>query len=592
MKNIKSITIATVLFLYFIIIPTHCQTISYILPDIGSPGMNIYMEIIGPTANLNNFGNDGLIVDPYHDNNLRVELENPADSNKIVFGQMIISWQGRMVATQVFVNPFMNIPNSSKWNELNPEFIVRFRLIVNGTATGYVNYYIVNTSEFGDLTSNSETVFGQGNLGIRSPRGAMIVDSLHLGARVYTTSTNDCDPNIDGNQGYLPFVLLAKKNIIGVAGTKISVDGATANAGPGGGGGGGNFCDGSILNPISGSDGGNGFVGGGPGGRNGSLVSNEFKSWGQGTGTASSSLNSVDRPITGWYEASGGATGHPFGTSGKGVYVSTPPTEANNAGGYGGGTGENQNSKGGGGGYATQGQGSDAFNAGKVNGNEFVVPIAGGSGGASGNPNATHECSGKGGGGGGAIEVFAQKLSNCSISANGGNGDDGNSNSDGGGGSGGYVGVFMKVRSELITASVTGGVTGGTALLNGAGRVRFDIYTEGLGTSSSTANASLYRGITTDTTNIVNRVFNLKGTKPSNIQIGLYLKSQTSNWTLIGTDNSASTNWTLPINLIGSDSVYYLNVVQYVSSPGSSRYCSIQTKPYFVTSCCKYFYLG
>ncbi len=561
------------LFLLFIsiIYTGNSQTISYILPDIGSPGMNVYMEIIAPTDAMNNFGADGLTIDPYNSTTLSVEFQNLNDTNIITFGQMIVSWGGRMISAQVFINPFMNTPNSSKWNELSSEFIIPFRIKVNGIASNYVNYYIVKPYDFGDLTSVNESVFGEGNLGIRSPRGAMIVDSLILGARTYTVSTNDCDPTLAGNQGYLPFVLLSKNNINGVSSPSsiISVNGGAPNAGPGGGGGGGNFCDGSLSNPLSGSDGGNGFVGGGPGGRNGSWVSNRYEEWGQGTGISSNSINGVPRPVTGWYEASGGATGHPFGFSGKGVFVNGSVSEdpVNNAGGYGGGTGEDQNTKGGGGGYATAGQGSDSYNAGRIHGNDVVVPIAGGSGGASGNPNNSHECSGNGGGGGGAISVFAKKISNCSITANGGNGQDGNSNSDGGGGSGGYVGVFAKIRAELIAITANSGATPGFTGTNGAGRLRMDIFKEGLGISSAPANASIYKAMTTDANYLVYRKFDFKITKPANIQIDVYLKSATTNWTLIATDNSANTIISVPMNLSGTDTVYYLNVVQTIPAP-------------------------
>ena len=57
-------------------------------------------------------------------------------------------------------------------------------------------------------------VFGE-DFGVRSRRGAMIVDSLILANDVYTVSTLDCDPGTEGNQGYLPFILLAKGKIQG-----------------------------------------------------------------------------------------------------------------------------------------------------------------------------------------------------------------------------------------------------------------------------------------------------------------------------------------------------------------------------------------
>ena len=66
----------------------------------------------------------------------------------------------------------------------------------------------------------------------------------------------------------------------------------------------------------------------------------------------------------------------------------------------------------------------------------MIVPIAGGSGGASGNPNAFPTgCSGNGGGGGGAVWFFGKEINSVTIASNGANGET-NNNGDGGGGSG------------------------------------------------------------------------------------------------------------------------------------------------------------
>ena len=49
--------------------------ISYLIPDIGSPGMNTYMEIIAPHDSIANFGADGLYLGNSGDN-LRIVCEN------------------------------------------------------------------------------------------------------------------------------------------------------------------------------------------------------------------------------------------------------------------------------------------------------------------------------------------------------------------------------------------------------------------------------------------------------------------------------------------------------------------------------------
>src|SRR5690606_8190997 len=157
------------------------------------------------------------------------------------------------------------------------------------------------------------TILGQGNLGFRSERGAMIVDSLTFKPNTtYTVSTNDPDGDIsNGNQGYFPAIILSKGPIRG-NGAKIDVSAKSKHAGPGGGGGGGNFND-VLFSQSGGSDGGDGFTGGGKGGVNG--AGNSYKEIGKGTGGVGVSFNGIpaDDPNAGW-EASYGGTGHPFGT--------------------------------------------------------------------------------------------------------------------------------------------------------------------------------------------------------------------------------------------------------------------------------------
>jgi hypothetical protein len=98
----------------------------------------------------------------------------------------------------------------------------------------------------------------------------MIVDNLILGNKTYRVSTADCDQIAEGNQGYLPFTLIALKNILGYANSHISVGAILQNGGPGGGGGGGSFEDVFITGDLYNMTykGGDGFTGGGIGGEN------------------------------------------------------------------------------------------------------------------------------------------------------------------------------------------------------------------------------------------------------------------------------------------------------------------------------------
>jgi hypothetical protein len=92
------------------------STISYIIPDIGTSGQNTYIEIIGPYNQNGNFGADGIYSNNISDV-VRVACANAADTNKIRIGPIVISWNGKMISTQVFVMPGVN-PNTSNWQQL------------------------------------------------------------------------------------------------------------------------------------------------------------------------------------------------------------------------------------------------------------------------------------------------------------------------------------------------------------------------------------------------------------------------------------------------------------------------------------------
>ena len=261
-------------------------TISYITPDVGAKGHSQYLEIIGPHDSHGSFGEDGVYVngintdDPSGDVVI-VETVDPADSNKITFGPVMVNWDGRMLSTYVFVNPNMANPNTNNWETLDNEFIIDIRVRVNGAASNSKRFYILQPFTFGDISGNPNRVLGRPPLGIRSPGGAMIVDDLTLADDTYTVNTDDCDPNTPGNQGFLPFTLISLNEIKG-SGSNSIIDVSApqgfahsrgGDGGPGGGGGGGKFCDRKIIGVSSyGDHGGNGFTGGGRGGSNGSGI--------------------------------------------------------------------------------------------------------------------------------------------------------------------------------------------------------------------------------------------------------------------------------------------------------------------------------
>jgi hypothetical protein len=492
--------------LFFVVVAANAQPdLSYIIPDIGAPGMNVYVEFIAPYNKKGTFGSNG-----FYENNsidaVRVEPLIATDKSKIKVGPVIVSWDGRLISTQIFILPTLQ-PNSTDALLLRPEFRIPLVVIVNGVPSNKQIFYIVKPRPYFDGTKNtSELVFGAGALGTRSPRGAMIFDSLSLTGSTYTVSTADCDPDIEGNQGFLPFTLLAKGKIEGTTNSTISVDGIRKNGGPGGGGGGGRFYD-AFLTGLGeiGDDGGSGFVGGGAGGRNrnGFGISDAFKKQGSGTGNSGNSLNLVPFPANAAFESAAGGTGHPFGTSGTSCIDGN---NCNPTGGYGAGSGRPQNTQGGAAGYSTSGVGPSA---GGVVGNIMNVPVAGGSGGASGNPNFPGAYSGNGGGGGGAITLFGSVIKNINVKANGAPGDNPsggvNNNSYGGSGSGGMINLMSKSTIENVKAEVSGASNNGRS--SGSGRYRFDgDFTSGL-PAMLTSGAPFYTGIRTDTTQFVEKEY-------------------------------------------------------------------------------------
>ena len=306
---------------------------SYLIPDIGAPGMNVYIEIVAHTDSILAFGADG-IKDYSSNSQWQLKPANSSDEWKIIFGPLVVSWNGRLISTQAFIHPEL-APTSWKWNEGIKIPIV---LLENGTVVNTFNFYVVNPCPLGDIskiTSPKENlggeeviVLGKAPFGLRSPRGAMLVDSLILADNTkYVVSTEDCDLETEGNQAYLPFVLLSLGDIRGGSGTVISVDGLRQDAGVGGGGGGGAFCDnlGLASDSPEVQRGGNGYTGGGIGGVNNSGIfsSSYYASNGGGIGSGSidssttkdfagKSLNGLKGATKGGYEASGGGTGHPF----------------------------------------------------------------------------------------------------------------------------------------------------------------------------------------------------------------------------------------------------------------------------------------
>ncbi|MCS7176507.1 MAG: choice-of-anchor D domain-containing protein [Candidatus Kapabacteria bacterium] len=543
--------------------------VAYMVPDIGAPGMAVAVEIVAYHSAVGTLGPDGVYSNNPGDA-LRVECARPADTALLTIGPVVVSWQGRLLSTVIFVHPWVQ-PNSWRWDELRPEFRVPIRVTYNGRSTIVDTFYVVRPTPVGVYTG-TERVLGEGGLGIRSRRGALLVDSLVLPAgATFRVSVADCDPYTPGNQGYLPCVLMAVGSVRGSGGTTISVSAEGPNAGPGGGGGGGAFCD-VLTGTARGSDGGNGFTSGGRGGKNGIGVGlNEYRNYGQSTGENGASLNGVPPGTSPQYESAGGGTGHPFGRSGEGC---RDGGSCNPSGGYGGGSGYQQRQAGGAGGYAVRGQSSGGNNGGYEHGNACLVPLAGGSGGASGNPQGVNVCSGTGGGGGGALCVVAPSIQGVRFTADGAPGALTGSSAagPGGGGSGGAIHLCAPRGFSDVAISVAGGaVTGAPA--GGAGRVRLD------GRASTTvlttpAAATRFVGPSIFPPPPQPRqAARVNGTGNGN-DIVLYRRSLRGTWEPVDTLTGYGEQWSASLSLPEPDTLFFLVALQRIPNPSSAQYAA------------------
>ncbi len=568
--------------------------ISYLIPDIGSPLMNTYTEIVGPVGVQGNFGGDGFGLNNIGDK-IRVECSRPGDSSKLKFGPTVVSSEGRMIAVQIFVLPTQS-PNSDFWEDLDPAFRIPIHVVFNGQVSNVDTFYIVKPQSLPHLTSKGLLGSG-GNYGLRSRRGAMIVSNL-IADNVFDSlgiSTLDCDPTTSGNQGFLPLCLLSK-GLIDLQKVKYFDNGGHfRDGGAGGGGGGGCYNDGITEGEVL--PGGRGFTGG----QGGTIVG------GDGSGRVGtddthggSSLNGVaggrdklgaelhNTTHSEGGQGTGGGTGFAFGTSGEGSFTEKCVID-NTVGGFGGGSGadecccyeyQTKTSFGGGGaGFATPGT-STTSGGGFAYGNAELVPLTGGSGGAGGNP--WYGQAGTGGGGGGAIALYARDgISMSQINQNGSPGVDqivqdyAIFSGAGGGGSGGGVALATKAKISITAISEVGG-RGGVARIHntavtakvqdggngGAGRVRTDGESSNL--TSVNSDATTYSGPTTDTSLYVQRTFTITGTG-NGAPIHLYVASEHQPWASVGVVSQfTGSGWSASITLNDLDTLFFLVAAQEV----------------------------
>jgi len=502
--------------------------IAYMQPDAASPGMTIALELLAPASLVNNFGSDGLAIA-----STSIVFENPQDTNRVIVGPIVTSWNGRLLQV-----PLIILPNAS----IGP---LAFHVKVGNSVSATDTFSIVRAS--GAISIFGGAILGSGSFtGNLSNGNTMVVQSIKLSGdpglgALYLLS--NVDSAVLGNRRYLPITILSEGPIT-VDGAHLSVDADSLNGGPGGGGGGhGNSGTGGV-----------GYTGGG----SDSLAS--FHNVGTGGNpTDSAGGASVTGVLGGGTDSKedqggGGGTGAPFGVSGR----SGAKADTSRAGGYGGGSagGENGQVKaygGGGGAFATAGEdgGGAGANGGRVNGGRFIVPLAGGSGGGAGNALNEKPTAGSGGGGGGVIALVSYSsitFKDASATANGANGIAGTSiTAGGGGGSGGGILLAAKrgVTETNTQISAAGGDSGarGTAGFpggkGGLGRIRADGRSFGCTICSITGVSRSGPSIDPIDTNITHTAVSITGYDEDSVALSdtirIYYRSRHTNWQFVDT---------------------------------------------------------
>lgn len=550
--------------------------ISYLIPDIGTPGMNTYMEIIAPHDSVGEYGNDGFYLNNRTDI-IQVVCTNPSDTQYVRFGPCVVSWSGRMIATQVFVLPWVKA-NSSDWQN---GIKIPVQVLFDGDLSNVDTFYIVSPQFLSpSIVFTSAGTLGSGSgWGQRSRRGTMIVDSLILAAvGVYNFSTKDCDPFTYGEQGYLPFILISKGRISVASSSVLDISGSGIDAGAGGGGGGnGLICE---------TRGGNGFTGGG-GNAHWYNACTGAPPPGDGTGYLQDGLNGVIGGESSFQnEGGGGGTGHPFGAGGDAGYFPSGTGKA--PGSYGGGKGGQeccapQEGGGGGGGFTFRGFDGGVVlthtSAGNLQGNTSLVPVSGGSGGGGGNVNTGDAAgigAGSAGAGGGALVLYGKQTSiKGTVRSKGADGLNSINNCGAGGaGSGGAIICGAKVSLGVSKADVPGGIGGlGIPVHSGqdggggsVGRVRFDGPAPVAATVTS--RASKYTGPSTDVSDTVTKTFTLTGSSDGS-EIRIFVKPLYGQWSQVSLANFTQGFglWKTTITLPGTDSIYLLAAAQKIPKP-------------------------
>ena len=557
------------------IVPSSSAQIVTIRPDRAAPGMNVLVELLFP-KHAQPIGYDTLA------SGNSITVLHPSDTNRIVVGPSITSWNGHLLQIPLFILPEATLGT------------VPMILFDSVTAVLDTFEFTIDTPQhLGSITH--DTTIGE-SFGSLSQENVILVDSLiATNARVHFSLSNP-DTSVS-NPRLLPVVILSK-GPVRLTHSVISVDADSLDGGPGGGGGGHGF----------GGSGGIGFTGGGscPGDSLGNAGSDSLPTLTNGGRAATGIVGGESDPFNG---GGGGGTGEPYGESGFACLADVPSP----IGGYGGGSGGGQDPNtefvygGGGGGFGTDGEGGiqtfgTSGNGGQKSGGRFLVPLMGGSGGGAGNSIDLGDTTygGSGGGGGGAIELVAFDsivFLQSTISARGDSGRTGSGHAaGGGGGSGGAIVLESSSGTREVASNllINGGLAGRAADsmgfnggIGGFGRVSIDgpsnipvqvqdssVWIRGVsanGNASSATNDSIViSGSLQDVQNTTGR-------------IRLLFRTWHSAWHVTDTVRTAAGTWSKILPMF-HDSILFVVTFAEVKDPASS-FTQFDYEPSWITSC-------
>jgi hypothetical protein len=554
------------------------QRIAHVQPDALGPGMTIAMEVLAPAKDTGAFGIDGIYLP-----SSKILLQNPSDTNKIVLGPIVVSWNGRVLQVPILAKSdakqgkiFFQILTGNKRSEVGAFEILRPqpKLSIYGGA-------ILGTGNFGAFSFS-----GNGNTIVTD--GVDFSGSGDFDRGVFIFSKINKDSLSSGNPHYHPVTLLSR-GPIRLQYSEISVSAVSLNGGPGGGGGGHGWS----------GTGGEGYTGGGsdsnysPNNIGSGLRSTIFAGGASSTGVAGG--ESADSLTD---QGGGGGTGCPYGSSGS----ISESNDSSHVGGFGGGSAGGETTGlpfgGGGGGFATAGSSGsgNGDNGGKPNGGRFLLPMQGGSGGGAGNHvSEIDSTAGSGGGGGGAITLISYdslSFSGSIINAKGSGGTSGLSSEDAGGGGGSGGGILISARngiafdSTVLTTLGGNGGEGGVGIEQiskggdgGLGRIRIDGNIHPPTSASNSISGVSISGPTLDIPSA-----QLKGpftfisgmagdAKNLTDTIRIYYRNQHSGWNIFDTlrfkDNDGNYRWRVLLPT-GHDSTLFISSVAQVKKPSAA----------------------